>query len=256
MSEGICRLCLRQGALQRSHIIPNALFRRIKQRNSGKLIQFDDSPTSIAGYSIESWTEPFLCEDCEQWFSGLEHATLETLRKPLKGLMDRRDGVLLGPIDFPVLKMFFTSLVWRSAVSTLAPFVKVALRAGIAEDLRTSLLAKMPLPPNILAFRLQLLFDPTPASRGGFRTDNLQQLIISPIARIHLRYTSFIFLLEGYLLEAFVPGAPHRVWKELGVLKDEKKLYVPGKNIFYVPELRSLLVEGHRKIVTGRSTVK
>jgi len=248
MAEGICALCHQTRVLLRSHIIPNAFFRRIKQRNAGRLIAFDDSTNTPAQYSIDSWSEYLLCSQCESHLATYEKYVVEILRGNQKDVFHRhKDGITLKGVSYEKLKLFFTSLLWRAAVSTIIPFSKVILPNPLLEEARTSLLSKNPLSSKKLGCRISQLFDPTPSSKGGFSDQNIKQLIVSPIPRIESRYVSFLFVMEGYLLEFFVPSIPMSESSQHGVIRNTKILYVPKKNIFEVKELVKLMGAGHRK---------
>jgi hypothetical protein len=243
-------LCHASSELRESHILPNALFRRIKQRDSGKLIAFDDSADALVDQTINTWSEPMLCHACEQRLSMLEHYALELLERSAQGGR-RQEGALLRSIDYAKLKGFTTSILWRSAESSLKPFAKVSLPASYRDKLRVSLLLGQTLPPREFACRFDLLYDATPVADGGMAEDHFRTILMSPFARASGRHGSFLFLLGGYLLEIYAPSAPYREWRRPGMLKDEKNLFVPGKKIFDVPETRRLLFAGHRKSRLG-----
>jgi hypothetical protein len=120
MTEGICPLCQREKQLSRSHILPNASFRKIKRQNSGKLVSFDDSAYTPVGHTVESWWEYLLCHECEQILSVYENYSIGILRK-----MARDSHFTLKNFDYVKLKLFFTSLLWRAAVSNQDAFSKV-----------------------------------------------------------------------------------------------------------------------------------
>lgn len=249
-----CRLCFQVRGLCRSHIIPNAFFRRIKQRDAGKAIRFDDSRASLIEHTSESWSEYLLCRDCEQRFSALDKYGVEMLRAARKSASNQADGVLFEPLEYRNLKRFLTSVVWRAAVSTLPQFHQVVFPHAYADEVRKSLLSEQALAPNQLACRLEILIDVTPASRGGFSADNLGQLIPSPRAKLRSGRASFLFVLDAFLIKVFAPNAPHKEWRRLGMLKDQAKLYVPSRNIFDVPELKQLLIAGFAKRAEGRES--
>src|SRR5258708_2460379 len=140
MEEQICRLCRSSADLRNSHIIPNALFRRIKQGNAGKMIAFDTSERGLVDQTITSWSERLLCAACEQRLSSIERYALGVLRKADRSQSRRDDGVLLAPLDYGQFKRFTTSLVWRAAESSLQPFAKIDLSAAARERIRVSLL--------------------------------------------------------------------------------------------------------------------
>ena len=247
----LCRLCVQARDLCRSHIIPNALFRRIKQRDAGKAIRFDDLRESLIEHTSESWYEQLLCTDCEQRLGKLDKYGVEALRTARKAAANQAHGILIDPLDYTRLKRFLTSILWRAAVSTLPEFHQVALPGTYADEIRKSLLTERALAPNQLACRLEILTDATRASQGGFSADSLGRLIPSPRARHRSGRASFLFVLEGFLAEIFAPDAPHKAWRGLGMLKDQPKLFVPARDIFDVPELKELMVAGFAKHVEG-----
>jgi len=248
MAERTCALCCQSKELKRSHILPDALFRSIKRKSSGKLISFDDSENKPVGYSIESWWQYLLCCDCESIVSDYEKYGLETLRRmPKTPAHVQNSGITLKSVNYGKVKLFVTSLLWRAAVSDLNAFAKVILPESLAEEARISLRYGKPLNPLKLGCKIVRLFDPTPESKGGFSEKDINQLIISPIPRMRSRYVSFIFVIEGYLLEFFVPSMPHNESSQHGVLKKAKVLYVPNKSIFEIDELVNVMVSGYRK---------
>ena len=195
-----------------------------------------------------------LCEDCEQRLAVLDRAGVELLRAARKAANSTKDGVLVAPLDYIALKRFLTSVVWRAAVSTLPEFHQVALPRAFADELRKSLLSERALAPNQLTCRLEVLFDATSALRGGLSADSLGQLIPSPRARLRPGRASFLFVLDGFLVELFAPDAPHKEWRRLGMLKDDRRFYIPPRNVFDVPELKQLLVTGFAKHIEGRES--
>lgn len=248
----VCALCFEYRKLKRSHIIPNAIFRNIKKHSFGKLISFDNSRDELVEYSIESWWEPLLCCKCESNLSQHEKISIETLRAAAKReSRTRTSGITLRDFNYTALKLFTTSLLWRAAVSNRAPFLSVSLPDLQLEQARVSLLSGRPLNPRKLACRIVQLFDPTPTTLGGFSEKALKQLIVSPIPRLRGRYMSYVFVLEGYLLEFFVPSIPSAELTRNGVLRDTKILYIPKKNIFEVQELVGLMLAGYRKSELG-----
>jgi hypothetical protein len=250
--DGTCRLCLAVAELRRSHIIPNALFKRIKQRDAGKAVRFDDATDSVVEHTSESWWEYLLCEACEAQLGRLDKYGVEALERARKAAKRRSDGVVLKPLEYALLKGFFTALVWRAAIATIDEFHQVQLAAKAAEVLRNSLLEGQALSPRRLACRLAILFDPTPVARGGLDADNFGQLICSPRLREISRRASFLFLLDGFLIEVFASDPPSNAWRGLGILKDVQQVYIPPRNIFDVPELKDLLVVGFGKDAAGK----
>jgi len=257
MDKITCALCCKSGELQRSHILPDALFRSIKREHSGKLVRFDDLKNTPVEHSIESWWQYLLCGGCEAIISGYEKYGLEILRRTPKGAVyGGGGGITLTTINYATLKLFVTSLLWRGAISDLDVFAKVVLPVQLAEEARRSLFSGKPLSALKLGCKIVRLFDPTPESHGGFTDRDLKQLIISPIPRIRSRYVSYIFVIEGYLLEFFVPFIPHSESDQQGILKKSVVLYIPDKSIFEIEELVEIMVSGYRKAELGMVTFR
>ena len=247
-----CALCEEQRALQVSHVIPNAVFRRIKQaQNSGQLIFIDDSQTTPILRSQETWSERLLCVECERIIGGYEQYGLELLRghNRKSPITECADGLSIRAYDYPRLKLFLTSMLWRAAISRHEAFTKVILSAECHMKARASLLTGNPLPALRLGCTLRRLIDSTPKSLGGFDQQNLRQLVISPIPRLQggRNCYSILFVIEGYLLEFFVRSVPFKAAGQRGCLKDGSVLSIPNVCIFTVPEILSILVSGYSK---------
>lgn len=234
----------------RSHIIPNAVFRRIKQaQGSGQLIQFDDADGTPVRRSQDTWPEYLLCRACESIIGGYERYGLELLRGEGRLAKEHAGGVSFPTHDFGRFKLFLTSLLWRAAVSRQRPFSKVVLPTECCETARVSLLSGKPLTARRLGCRLRRLVDPTGVERGGFSADSLRQLVISPIPRLHggSNHYSLLFVIEGFLLEFFVRAVPLRLAGLRGIHTDTPALFVPNQNLFEVPELVKLMVSAYAK---------
>ena len=91
--------------------------------------------------------------------------------------------------------------------------------------------------------------DSTSEAKDGFDQKSLKQIVISPIPRLHSarHYYSFLFAMEGFLLEFFVRSVPFKIAEQRGVLKDAPVLSVPNICLFDVPEIVDLLVAGYGK---------
>lgn len=244
MERDVCALCKQPAILQKSHVIPNSIFRRIKRTNAGRLISFTDSANSAIENTIDSWWDYLLCKRCEAWLGQYEKHSLETLRSEHRNAHAHEGGITFREFDYKSLKLFFVSLLWRAHVSTRAAFAKVMLPASLAEDARQSLLLAQPPKPRNFGCQAVTLFDSTP---NGFGQKSLKQLLTSPFPRLYRNHFSFVFVLEGYLLEIHTPHAPYKVSGMPGFLKDSGIWFVPNRNVFDVKELVSLFVSGYGK---------
>ena len=121
-SAGVCALCTQRRDLLLSHVIPNAVFRRIKQeQGSGQLIHMDDSADAPIVRSQDTWVDRLLCAGCEQIVSEYERYGLELLRghASRSAMLDHADGVTFRGFDYSRFKLFLTSVLWRRGMKHL-----------------------------------------------------------------------------------------------------------------------------------------
>lgn len=240
-----CALCAEHKTLRKSHIIPNSVFRRIKQaQNSGQLIQLDNSEDGPVRRSQDTWPEYLLCADCERIIGGYESYGLQLLRVCSGSAEDHAGGVTFRAHDYRRFKLFLTSILWRAAVSKQEVFAKVILPERCKEEARASLLAGRPLSPLRLGCLMHRLVDTKATPEYGFDLNSLSHVVITPIPRLHdgRNYYTFLFVIEGFLLEYFVRAIPYKLAGQRGIHRDSPILFAPNKCIFEVREIIDILV--------------
>lgn len=244
---GVCRLCLLDRPLLESHIIPRAYYRRIARKNSGKLVSFDLEPESKIRLDSKQWKEKLLCAECEGRIDKFETYSIPLLRKPA---LTSDEGIKLNIDDPDRLSLFFTSIFWRAAVSRLRGFEGITLPNDLREQARLSLLNANPLVNRRLTCLVRVLVDTT---KNGFTHEHLREFLISPCLRVGTQKipTSFLFVVEGLLLEFFVPRIDGKRLNALGVVRRKKHLFFPSVDMFSVPELVEPLAVGYGKNQDG-----
>jgi hypothetical protein len=255
----VCALCTEKRQLCESHIIPNAIFRRLKNRQSGgNLIKFNDAPGSKIIRSQESWYEHLLCEACETTIRNYECYGLAMLRA--QGcdvtVVKHSEGVTFRGHSYRTFKLFLTSLVWRACVSKQETFLNVQMPPEISEATRLSLLNGRPLGPAKLGVRISRLTDKT-GEEGALSDETLKQFIISPIARkpSNIGYST-LFVIEGFLLEFHIPSIPYKLLDTRGVHRESPTMFVPFLCISKVPEIIKLFDTTRDKQQLGLVTFK
>lgn len=234
----------------RSHILPNAIFRRIKKNSSGRLIRFDNDKKSAVHYSQESYWERLLCKECEEIIRDYETYGLKLLRgAKFVSAHTHSNGVTFRNHKYNPFKLFLSSVVWRASVSKQDAFAKVLLPSFIKEEARLSLLNSRPLGPYKLGCKIFRLHDET----KGFSSTVLRQFIISPVPRLPAKANSysFLFIFEGFVFEFFVPTIPIRRRSERGIQKKSNILFTPFIEFGEIPELMNLLTSGYGKFHQG-----
>jgi len=136
-----CRLCGSSTPLVRAHIVPSSFY-EIPKDEAIKILPSEDgafpkkSQTGVYDSNI-------VCLKCEQSFSPYDsyaHRTLLTQREKLSPV--RHEGTVIAwsrpNFDYPLLKLFFLSLLWRASASSHVVYAGVQL--GPHEDCIASLI--------------------------------------------------------------------------------------------------------------------
>jgi len=138
-----CALCLKSADLQRSHIIPEFLFRALyDDKNRFHVISTDVAERN--NYRQKGLYEPLLCAACEQQFSRYErYASLVLNGGPSLGYQFDRSAAIVTGIEYKLFRLFQLSVLWRAGVSRQEFFKDVSL-GHHEESLRQALFAEDP----------------------------------------------------------------------------------------------------------------
>lgn len=118
----ICKLCDSASQLQKSHAIPNSIFRRLFKANSGKAILLKTGAGDIQ-YTNDSLATPQLCSKCERLINEkYEKYSIDILRGGRNSAIETSNGIIFSGIDANKLRMFFIAIFWRAANSTHAKY--------------------------------------------------------------------------------------------------------------------------------------
>src|SRR5260221_4795655 len=132
----ICILCKSNPPIEKSHIIPAFVIRRLKKGSPLDTLIHSDK---LSKTFYDGWKGPYLCAACEQDFSKLENFFCTAVYDPF-------DKKALTSFDYgPELLLFAASLIF--------PWLHLAIEfnpnkprqpevEAIYENLRSSLLAK------------------------------------------------------------------------------------------------------------------
>lgn len=121
-----CKFCGEDLKLIKSHIVPEAFFRRMKgDRESLKLIAQGQHPKKS---QTGVYDETILCAKCDNYFGEFDNYAQKLLNENLKGLDPLiMNGKIIGyetnEFRYDLLKLFFISLIWRASISN-HPFFK------------------------------------------------------------------------------------------------------------------------------------
>lgn len=230
-----CALCLEFKPLQKSHIIPNSFFRKVKKKGKAILVSADKPVSNTQ----DSWYEPQLCKDCENLLSkSYEVYALPVLReKNVKTIINDK-SISFVDIDVQKIQLFFLSIFWRAANSENSEYECVFLPEPWNNELRQYILNNKAVPLNLVTVKISYL-----THQGQRNSDNekaLKGMIAMPFYRLHLyNRFSFCFLMEGFFIEFFTPSF---CFKREGVINPKKNIItMPFINDFDIPEFMECL---------------
>ncbi len=122
-----CKLCEREVRLVASHIIPEFLYQTLYD-SKHRFHQISADPSGQNQYKQKGLRETLLCEACEQHLSVPEQYMCRLLNGDIPATIVNKAGYIhLSGLDYPKLKLFQLSVLWRAGVSSLAPFSQVQL---------------------------------------------------------------------------------------------------------------------------------
>jgi hypothetical protein len=190
-----CALCQRNAVLKKSHIIPNAYFRSMKN-DEGKLVSFQLEPDAEVRLTQDSWYENLLCGDCEGQFSALEKRWIERMRLVHQAYANGGSDIELPDFEYDSFRTFLLSIFWRPSVSSLTPFETVRLSADENEELRAALHAGS----TKAVTKWHILFRKVIDREHGLELD---QLLIRPTGTVAGATTRHRFIFGGFVIDFF-----------------------------------------------------
>lgn len=251
---GTCQLCLNWGELCNSHVIPNAVFRHTKQLHGSQLVSVD-AGDSMNQLSQDSWSGYMLCKQCEQKIGPVEDYALTKLREAAtKARPHRERGVAIENFDYKALKLFFTSLIWRAAVSKHDAYAKVNLPPKHREFARSSLFSQSA--PDLTWFPCRgfTLFDGTGDTKTRLSADLITHMVMSPFSRRYKKYGAFLFIFGGYLFEMSLK-LEREDYANPVILRRAKRWVLPPLDVFRIPEAVEVFMMAVAKEQAGHTRV-
>jgi hypothetical protein len=234
----ICKGCGHDKKLVKSHIIPAAFFRDLKDGedhlklvSGGQIGVAKRSRTGIYDKSI-------LCNDCEDKFQVLDSYAATTLieRRSLEPVTNgiHTAGYTVNGVDCDLLKRFFVGVLWRASISTNEFFAKVNL--GPLEELAKRIAwAETPSAEDEFSYALGLFDD----------EGTLSKVILDPHPERFNDIRYYRFYLAGYVLyiKASSRSTP-KTFKNL--IPKENKLIIISRGQIEKSKEYSVMLNGVR----------
>ena len=237
-------MCNNWSTLQKSHAIPDSLFRRLFAQGSGSAIALDNDPDSRIQRSQDSWDEPLLCSGCESQLNTQYDTYGDRFSKGLGIAVSQRGTVVqISNVDVQRLRMYFVSVLWRMAESSHENYQYVILTRQQRETIAICLRENTSVSERILSVRLHQLVDSS--GSDAFAQDGIDGLIVSPWCDVAERteVVTFQFFHTGYLVSVRFPGLSISHRRKQGVLAGNLGvLMVPQIDLSAIPKLMNVLM--------------
>lgn len=141
-----CRLCDQDKKLIKAHIIPRSFYEPLRLNGQAPVIYSSNADVHPKISQTGIYDKEIVCEDCERIFSPWDDYSKKFLFQELhKDRYRVSNGERLaynfGPCDYEKLKLFFLSVLWRSAVSKKQDYIHVQL-GPFEEKLKHLILVK------------------------------------------------------------------------------------------------------------------
>ncbi len=120
----ICRLCLKEGELRNSHILPEFLYGNSYDEKHRTLLISREGEMIVQ----KGIREKLLCQNCETKLSRYEKYAKELILEIPNFARDDNLGLLYSEnVDYVKLKLFQLSILWRASISSHVAFYQVNL---------------------------------------------------------------------------------------------------------------------------------
>jgi len=259
MALGVCKLCLNESDLKKSHAISNSIFRKIFRSADGKGILISNNDDDIA-YTIDSWKEEQLCHSCEQLLSSnYEKYAIEALRGRGAKVTNIGNADYINDIDVQTVLLFVLSVYWRGAHSSHKSYGQLSITDADSWLLRKCILENKKLPMKRFAVRIYKLID-SQNCEPEFEGKVLKEFIASPYVMKNHSFGQRVvlcFAFEGLYVEIIVGGLTFSERKKIHYLKaSSRRIVLKHKCIFDIPELIDLMCKARQKHDEGRTKIK
>jgi len=233
-----CPLCEKHDVeLQISHVIPNAIFKKVK--DNGKAFEIKTADNDVIP-TQKSWADKMLCRACEQVLNTqYEDQSIRALRQAAKA--PRVNNCLNMPLRNTLsMAYFILSMAWRASKSKNEAYEDISFPEEF-EILIAKILKK---PSNeifkLFSFRISYLCD----GRGYFNKETIKNFLVKPYTEsVEDRQMAVVFTFEGYRLEFILPVLSDEAKRSDGVLYPHcENLLIPKIDIFEDETLRESML--------------
>lgn len=207
----ICKLCLNEKKLCKSHIIPEFFYQSLYD-NLHRYCNISTDPNKTIYQRQKGIWERLFCSDCEALFNHYETYSSKVLRGGTGiEIVNYANKIVISGIAYHIFKLFQLSLLWRSGVSSRSEFSNISL-GHHSEYIREMLLTEQPGEP----YEYGCIIIATPSVQ-----DTLQCMIMPPEPLRVDGHRCYRFLLGGLFWVFVVSSHSHQlVQRDIFLTKD------------------------------------
>lgn len=184
-------LCHLDKGLRKSHVVPEFLYSSLYSNKEKRIYSVPLDGRSKLKVLQQGLKELLLCDECECQLSRYEkyaHQIIYVGGNSERIVTDSPEFFVVAGIEYPQLKLFLMSLLWRASVSKLEFFARVTL-GPYEEQLRRMLLAEEPGPAELFGCQITAV-----------ELDRELLEVIRMPDKVHLDgHTSYRFLIAGFM---------------------------------------------------------
>lgn len=235
--NGICKQCRLPARLCKSHILPEFVYRDFYDEQH-TYAEFSGTADVRNRKHRKGIWERILCTGCERRFQSYEDYACNLIFNNLSVSFPMSDGgIVFHNIDYPKLKSFQLSLLWRAGVSSQPMFRHVKL-GPYEEQLRQRLLSCSAVPPGDFPCTMQAIVD-----RGSHLKGLMMEVVPLKIDRD--RSTLYPFVFGGYYCVFLVRTGIRELPPDVSLT--ENQLRVGQIDVSQIPALFDLFVRVHKQ---------
>lgn len=233
----VCRLCRQPRQLCKSHILPEFVYREVYDERH-TFAEFSGTPNERNRRHRKGIWERILCTACERRFQSHEdYACKLIFNNPSVSFPRPEGGMVFHDIDYPRLKLFQLSLLWRAGVSSQSMFRHVKL-GPYEEQLRQRLLCSGSSPPGDFPCTMEAIVD-----RGAHLKGLMMEAV--PMKTDRDRSTVYPFVFGGYYWGFLVRAGLREPPPEISLT--ETRLRIGQIDVSQIPGLFDLFVRAQKQ---------
>ena len=250
-----CKLCKNKTQLEISHAIPKAVFNNIFRNASGKAVAINADTNTHTQYSSDSWAEHQLCKNCEAKLNNQYDSYGINLLKSTFNQEKKEYGLTFKNIDRKKFRLFFLSILWRSALSKNPHYKNIKLSTVQLEILRSAFYNNTNVPYSNFTVAVYKLENFT--NIESLNSDNIRTNIMAPFVKNFSNISTICYMFYGFFIEICLIKQPRSILLKPGVLFGNSLIFMaPYQEILDLPEVLNMFVTALNKEDSGKTKIK